>query len=218
MSSTSRVRVLLVDDHPVVRAGIEMFLSSAAEVELVGVAAGGVDGVRLADELVPDVVIMDIAMPDVDGLEATRRIKRRHPAITVLVLTSYSDRRRVVEAFDAGAAGYLMKDAPAHDLLRAIAAAADGQSPLDPRAAKALLLARASDPIDAFSPRELAVLRLLVGGHPNRSIARELDVSEATVKAHLTSVFHRIGVTDRTQAALWAERNGLAPGDEHSVR
>jgi DNA-binding NarL/FixJ family response regulator len=205
----SSVRVVLVDDHPVVRAGIETFLATAPEVDLVGVAAGGAEGVALVGDLVPDVVLMDLAMPGVDGLEATRRIHAAHPSITILVLTSFTDRRKVVEAFDAGAAGYLLKDAPASDLVRAIVAAANGQAPLDPRAARALLTARAGNGGGDFSPRELSVLRLLVEGRPNRAIAKQLGVSEATVKAHLTNIFQRIGVSDRTQAALWAERNGL---------
>ena len=204
------IRLVIADDHAVVRAGLAQLVATLDEVELVGIAANGVEVVALCADLVPDVVLMDIEMPALDGIEATRRIKERQPEIAVVVLTSFSDRERILGALDAGAAGYLLKDAEPEELARAVRAAAAGDVPLDPKAARALLSARmtaARD--DRLSEREREVLLLLADGLSNKLIARELSISEKTVKAHLTNVFRTIGVTDRTQAALWAERNDL---------
>jgi DNA-binding NarL/FixJ family response regulator len=154
---------------------------------------------------------MDLEMPVVDGIEATRRIAEAHPGIAVVVLTSFSDREQILRALDAGAIGYLLKDAEPAELEKAVRAAAKGDAPLDPRAGRALLSAReAASPLDALSDREREVLALVARGLPNKLIARELSISEKTVKAHLTSIFRTIGVSDRTQAALWAERNGVS--------
>jgi DNA-binding NarL/FixJ family response regulator len=169
--------------------------------------------VERARETVPDVVLMDLDMPRVDGIEATRRITAEHPDTAVLVLTSFSDRPRILGAIEAGACGYLLKDASSDEVAEGIRAAARGESPLDPRAARAVLDARTEpDPLAGFSAREREVLALLVEGLPNKLIARRLEISEKTVKAHLTRIFREIGVTDRTQAALWAERQGLGDG------
>jgi len=151
-------------------------------------------------------------MPVMDGIEATRRIVSAHDgAVSVVVLTSFADREQVIEALDAGASGYLLKDAEPEELVRGIRAAARGEAPLAPRAAREVLAARSAPRPDAeLSTREREVLVLVARGLPNKRIARELEISEKTVKAHLTSVFQRIGVTDRTQAALWAQRNGIA--------
>jgi DNA-binding NarL/FixJ family response regulator len=152
-------------------------------------------------------------MPGVDGIEATRRIGAEDPGIAVLVLTSFSDSARILGALEAGAVGYLLKDASADDVADGIRSAARGESPLDPRAARTVLTARhRPDPLAALSAREREVLELLVQGLPNKLIARRLGISEKTVKTHLTSVFRAIDVTDRTQAALWAERHGLGSG------
>jgi DNA-binding NarL/FixJ family response regulator len=154
---------------------------------------------------------MDLEMPVADGIEATKRLQALHPDVAVVVLTSFSDRDRILQALDAGAVGYLLKDVEPEDLAKAIAAAAKGESPLDPRAARALVSARrAAAPAEGLSEREREVLLMVVDGLANKQIAQRLSISEKTVKAHLTSVFRRIGVTDRTQAALWAERNGLS--------
>ena len=154
---------------------------------------------------------MDLEMPEMDGIEATRRIKEERPDVAVVILTSFSDRERILRALDAGAAGYLLKDAESDDLARSIRAAARGDAPLDPKAARELLSARApGSPLESLSPREREVLVMVTEGLPNKMIARRLSISEKTVKAHLTSVFRQIGVTDRTQAALWAQRHGLA--------
>jgi DNA-binding NarL/FixJ family response regulator len=207
------IRLLIADDHAVVRTGLAQLLSGRAGIELVGSAADGEEAVALAAELRPDVVLMDLEMPVLDGIAATGRIKSSLPEVAVVVLTSFSDRERILRALDAGAAGYLLKDAEPGELERAVRAAARGDAPLDPKAARELLAARAPAPPgpgDTLSEREREVLLMVVEGLANKQIARRLGISEKTVKAHLTSVFRQIGVTDRTQAALWAERNGLA--------
>lgn len=205
------IRLLIADDHAVVRAGLSQLVSTLDEVELVGVAADGAEAVELCAERMPDVVLMDIEMPTLDGIEATRRIKEHHPEVAVVVLTSFSDRERILGALNAGAAGYLLKDAEPEELARAVRAAAAGDVPLDPKAARALLSAHTGAPkAHELSEREREVLLLLAEGLSNKLIARRLSISEKTVKAHLTNVFRTIGVTDRTQAALWAERNELA--------
>jgi DNA-binding NarL/FixJ family response regulator len=204
------IRVLIADDHGVVRTGLEQLVSTFEGVELVGSATNGEEAVSLAEERAPDVVLMDLEMPTLDGIEATRRIKAAQPELAVVVLTSFSDRDRILRALDAGAAGYLLKDAEPEELEKAIAAAARGEAPLDPKAAQAVLSARgAASPASELSEREREVLAMVAEGLPNKLIARRLAISEKTVKAHLTSVFRTIGVTDRTQAALWAQRNGL---------
>lgn len=206
------IRVLIADDHGVVRDGLGRLVEAFADIELVAVAADGEEAVARTAEHQPDVVLMDLDMPRVDGIEATRRIMAAQPAIAVLVLTSFSDRARITGALDAGAVGYLLKDVSADQVAEGIRAAARGESPLDPRAARAVLEARTTrDPLEGISDREREVLALLVEGLSNKLIARRLAISEKTVKAHLTSVFRVLGVTDRTQAALWAERQGLGP-------
>lgn len=203
-------RVLIADDHGVLRDGLGRVIAAQPDLELVGLAANGAEAVELCRETSPDVVLMDLEMPVMDGIEATRAIVRANPATAVLVLTSFSDRRRITGALDAGAVGYLLKDAAADDVVQGVRAAARGGSPLDPRAARLLLESHAApDPLEGLSPREREVLGLLLEGMPNKLIARQLEISEKTVKSHLTSVFRAIGVTDRVQAVLWAERLGL---------
>ena len=204
------IRVLLADDHDVVRRGLSALLEGADDISVVGAAADGAEAVLLSTELEPDVVLMDLSMPGVDGVEATRRLTAERPDAQVVILTSFSDRERILDALDAGAVGYLLKDAEPDELLRGVRAAARGESPLAPKAAQAVLAARAeSRPAADLTAREREVLELLAGGLANKQIARRLGIAEKTVKAHLTSVFQRIGVTDRTQAALWARRQGL---------
>jgi DNA-binding NarL/FixJ family response regulator len=202
------IRVLIVDDHHVVRAGLEQLIDSADDLECVGAARDGEEAVALACAERPDVTLMDLSMPNLDGIQATRRLREAAPEVRVVVLTSFSDRERILDAIDAGAIGYLLKDAEPDELLRGIRAAARGESPLDPKAASTVLT-RASDRSGDLTEREEEVLRLVGAGMPNKVIARRLGISEKTVKAHLTSVFNRLGVTDRTQAALWAQRRGL---------
>jgi DNA-binding NarL/FixJ family response regulator len=205
------IRLLLAEDHPVVRAGLEKLVANEDDIELVGSAANGAEAIALVDELHPDVVLMDLSMPVLDGVEATRRIVSAHDNdVRVVVLTSFADRDQIMAALDAGASGYLLKDAEPEELTRGIRSAARGEAPLAPKAAREVLAARGERrPMADLSKREADVLRLVARGHPNKLIARELSISEKTVKAHLTHIFQRIGVTDRTQAALWAQRNSV---------
>jgi DNA-binding NarL/FixJ family response regulator len=206
---TPKITVVVVDDHAVVRAGLQQLLVGAADIEVVGLGAHGGEGIELARSLHPDVVLMDLQMPEIDGVAATRVIVAEDLA-QVLVLTSYSDGERIVAALDAGAVGYLLKDADPDDVFEGIRAVARGESPIHPRAARQLLGARSAAPaLPDLTPREREVLGLVRQGLANKQIARRLGISERTVKAHLTSAFARIGVTDRTQAALWAERQGM---------
>lgn len=203
------IRVVLVDDHAVIRAGLEQLLSGTDDIEVVGTAANGAEALTVVRELRPDVVLMDLQMPEVDGVAATRSIMAEGLGVDVLVLTSFSDSERIIAALDAGAVGYLLKDADPEDVLHGIRAVSRGESPIHPKAARALLGSRAGSSNVQLTSREREVLGLVREGLANKQIARRLDISERTVKAHLTSAFARIGVADRTQAALWAERNGL---------
>ena len=204
------IRVLVVDDHTIVRDGLVQLLAAASDLEVVGSAGDGAAAVELAAEHRPEIVLMDLSMPGMSGIEATRLIGQRSPGSQVLVLTSFVDRDRVVEALDAGAIGYLLKDAGPAELIDGVRAAARGESPLDPRAARTMLSAqRAAGPLESLTDREREVLGLVADGLPNKQIARRLGISEKTVKAHLTSAFRTIGVDDRVQAGIWARRQGL---------
>jgi DNA-binding NarL/FixJ family response regulator len=204
------IRVVVADDHRVVRVGLEQLLATFEDIEAVGFAAGGEEAVTLCRELEPDVLLLDLSMPDLDGIEVTASLREQAPGTRVVVFTSFSDRERIVRALDAGAIGYLLKDAEPDEILGAIRAAARGESPLAPRAAAELLADRKGRPHAVeLTGREREVLRLVVDGLANKQIARRLGISEKTVKGHLTNLFQRIGVADRTQAALWAERTGV---------
>jgi len=212
--TAAEIRVVLADDHPMVRNGLHQLLSMDERIVVVGMAGTGAEAVEQVLEHGPDVVLMDLQMPDTDGVTATRLLQDQAPAAQVVILTSFSDRERIVAALDAGAIGYLLKDAEPEELLAGVHAAARGESPLHPRAAREMLSARdrgrrnRQQAADALTPREWEILALVRDGLANKPIARRLAISERTVKAHLTSAFHRIGVMDRTQAALWAERQG----------
>jgi DNA-binding NarL/FixJ family response regulator len=208
------IRVAHADDHKVVRMGLQQLLETFEDVETVGSASGGEEALALCRDAKPDVLLLDLQMPDLDGIEVTRRIAVESPATRVVVFTSFSDREGIVRALDAGAIGYLLKDAEPDEIHAAIRAAARGEAPITPRAAVALLADRRDrEPGRAsetdLTAREQDVLRLVIDGHANKQIARRLGISEKTVKGHLTNLFQRIGVSDRTQAALWAERNGI---------
>jgi DNA-binding NarL/FixJ family response regulator len=204
------IRVVIVDDHAVVRRGLVQLCAAAEDLEVVADVGDGEEAVAAVDRLDPDVVLMDLSMPGIDGVEATRRIQQGHPGVRVVILTSFSDQARILDAIAAGAAGYLLKDAEPDELLRGVRAAATGDAPFSPKAAKALLTLGARRSAGAeLTSRELEVLECVAEGLSNKLIARRLGISEKTVKTHLTSVFQRIGVTDRTQAALWAQRNGI---------
>jgi NarL family two-component system response regulator LiaR len=205
------IRVLVVDDHGVVREGLRTFLLLQEGIEVVGEAADGVEAVAAAEQLAPDVVLMDLVMPTLDGVEAMRKIRERRPDARVIVLTSFTDDDRLLAAVRAGAAGYLLKTAPPQEVVRAIRAAHAGDAVLDPSAAGRLLQALAGprEP-QPLTPREREVLALLSRGFTNKRIAADLGVSEKTVKTHVGSILSKLGVTDRTQAALYAVREGLA--------
>lgn len=204
--------VLLVDDHPLVRAGLNALISTTDDLKIIDEAASGEQAVTMADNLGPDVVLMDLSMPGIGGVEATRRILDAHPQVRVVVLTSFADQERVADALAAGAVGYLLKDTDAREVLAAIRSAAQGHAPLDPRVARALLPSATPRVSDTLSVRELEVLRLVAQGLANKQIGRALGITERTVKVHLGHVFRRIGVTDRTSAAMWARDNISAEG------
>ena len=202
--------MLIVDDHPLVRRGLTSLLNGVADISVVGAAADGEEAVAYVAEERPDIVLMDISMPGMDGFEALRRLLKAVPGTRVVMLTSFSDHDLVIEAIDTGAIGFLLKDADPSDLINGIRAAARGDSPLSPKAAKEILGERARRrPIDDLTQRERDVLTLVGRGLSNKQIAWRLGISEKTVKAHLGSVFDRLGVQDRTQAALWAQRHGM---------
>jgi DNA-binding NarL/FixJ family response regulator len=211
------IRVLLVEDHTMVRAGLQRILEQADGIEVVGAADRGDGAVALDADLRPDVVLMDVSMPGLGGIEATARIRRARPEAKIVMLTASTDRQVVVEAIEAGATGYLVKDADPAALIEGVRAAALGEAPLDARAARFMLdrvtgrrsTGGEAGPADRprrpnLTARETEVLHLVGDGLANKAIARRLGISEKTVKAHLTRVFAELGVCDRTQAALWA--------------
>jgi DNA-binding NarL/FixJ family response regulator len=212
------IRVLLVDDHRVVRSGISAYLKLIADMEVVGDAADGRKALdRIAElesgESVPDVVLMDMVMPVMDGIAATREIKSRWPAIEVVVMTSFVEEAMVRDALEAGAAGYLLKDADADEVAEAIRFALAGQMHLDPSVARLLAdSVRRPRPASAdLTPREREVLGLVAQGASNRQIAETLVVSERTARTHVSAILGKLGLASRTQAALWAVREGLLP-------
>ncbi|MEV6632460.1 response regulator transcription factor [Actinoplanes sp. NPDC051470] len=208
--------MLIVDDHAVVRRGLVQLLETTDDIRLAGEAANGEEAITLAASLNPDVVLMDLSMPKTDGVQAIGVIVTANPDAHVLVLTSFSDQQRILDALQAGAEGYLLKHAEPETILSGIREVVAGGSPLDPKAARVLLTSRrAPRKALTLTDREQEVLRLVGQGLPNKSIARRLGISERTVKAHLTSVYQQLGVTDRTQAALWAQRQSevLGPTD-----
>jgi len=206
-AATSVIRVLVVDDHALVRRGLTDLLGGVDGIEIVGAIADGSLAATAVVDLRPDIVLMDLSMPGLDGIEATRAVLVAQPETKVIMLTSFSENARILAALEAGAVGYLLKDAEPEDI-----DASDGGVPLSPKAARALLpgnrpAGNASGA--ALTAREREVLSLVAAGLPNKSIARRLTISEKTVKAHLTRVFSVLGVSDRTSAALWAQRHGI---------
>jgi DNA-binding NarL/FixJ family response regulator len=210
------IRVLVADDHAVVREGLRTFLSLQDGIEVVGEAGDGEAAVREAEIRRPDVILMDLVMPRLDGVGAMRELRRRMPECRVIVLTSYAQDDRLLPAIQAGAAGYLLKDAEPREIARAVRAAHAGEALLAPAIAARLVAAIAQPagarPTQRLTPREREVLALIGRGLPNKRIARELGVSEKTVKTHVGHVLAKLGVTDRTQAALHAVREGLTEG------
>jgi DNA-binding NarL/FixJ family response regulator len=204
------IRLLIADDHPLVRNALTQLLGTVEDIEVVATTANGREAVTMALETSPDVVLMDLEMPELNGIEATRELIAADPSARVVILTTFSDRENIMGAIDAGALGYLLKDAEPEEIIRGVRSAARGDSPLAPRAAREMITQRSEAAVDTgLSARETEVLALVGEGLQNKLIARRLEISEKTVKAHLTSVFAQIGVSDRTQAALWARRHNI---------
>lgn len=218
----NKIRILLADDHVVVREGTRELLERQDDIEVVAEAGDGEEAVLLASSHNPDMVIMDIAMPKLDGIEATRQIKAARPTTAVLVLTAYDDDQYIFALLEAGAAGYLLKDVHADELVRAIRAVHAGESVLHPTIARKVLnrFTRAhektieAESVEQLSQREMEVLRLAAQGMTNRQIANELVISERTVQAHLSNVFGKMGVGSRTEAVLYGLRKGWLSLDE----
>jgi NarL family two-component system response regulator LiaR len=207
---TAGTRVVIVDDHAVVRRGLRAFLELQPDIEVVGEAADGATAEQISASVRPDLVLMDLVMPGSDGIATIRRLRAAHPGTAVLVLTSYVDDVHVFAALEAGAAGYLLKDVQPDELVRAIRQVRQGGTALHPKVASRLVqhTAQPSSFTD-FTPRERDVLRLLAEGFANKEIAHRLSVSEKTVKTHVSNILQKLGVADRTQAALLAVRRGL---------
>jgi DNA-binding NarL/FixJ family response regulator len=203
------ISVLLAEDHPVVRNGLVELLGSEPDIEIVAAVGDGAAAVAALGDHDPDIVLLDLTMPEMDGIEATRMVIEHRPDTRVVILTASADREQMLRAVDAGALGYLLKDASPAVLIEGIRAASRGESPLDPKVARELLADRRETRAPQLTDREREVLALVGEGLPNKLIARRLEISEKTVKAHLTRVFTEIGVTDRTQAALWARGHGI---------
>ncbi len=202
------IRLLLVDDHPMVRTGLRTFLELQPDMCVVGEAASGEQALALTRRLTPDIVVLDLMLPGMSGVDVVRHLRADHPGVKVVALTSFAGRDLVLPAVRAGVAGYLLKDVDARELADALRAVHAGGVPLHPQVAATVMASvTATDPL---TPRERDVLRLIARGLSNRLIARELTLAEKTVKAHVSAILAKLGVADRTQAALYAVRNGLA--------
>jgi DNA-binding NarL/FixJ family response regulator len=208
---SKRIRVLIVDDHAIVREGLRTLLDEEDEFEVVGEAMRGTEALKLAPALQPDVILMDLVMPEMDGIETIRHLRQNKVQSNVLVLTSFSEDQRVRDAVQAGAIGYLLKDVLKHDLLRAIRAAARGEPTLHPEAQR-VLMRQATNPVsllEALTEREMDVLRLIAQGRSNKEIASQLHLTEGTVKGYVSTILDKLQVEDRTQAALYAVKHGV---------
>lgn len=203
------IRLLLCDDHEVVRSGLRTFLELQPDMAVVGETATAEEALALVGRLAPDIVLMDLMLPGMSGVDAVRRLRADHPAVKVVVLTSFSGRDSVLSAVRAGAAGYLLKDVGPAELAEALRSVAAGGAPLHPQVAATVMRSMTVAQHDPLTPRETEVLRLIAQGLSNRLIARELALSEKTVKAHVSAVLAKLGVADRTQAALHAVREGF---------
>lgn len=205
------IRVVIADDHTIMREGLAMLMATRDDIDVVGQAADGAAAVDIVDRVGADVVLMDVSMPGVDGVEATRRLYETHPATAVLMLTTFADSSKVMDSLEAGAVGYLLKDSPPADVLAGVVAASQGGSPLDPRVARSLVEAQRRAPSSRtdvqLTDKQRQVLALVAEGMSNRLIGRRLGISEKTVKSHLTTIYALLGVTDRVQAAVWAQRH-----------
>ena len=209
------IRILLADDHVLVRAGLSQLLDAQPDIEVVGVACDGQEALEMARKLSPDVVLMDLQMPIVDGITAIGELTANLPDISVIALTTFQEPQQVTAALAAGARGYLVKDVEPEVLVAGIRAVVNGGAPLSPSVAAQLLRSAANQPtmVGSVTQRERQILRLIVAGQSNKQIGRELGISEKTVKSHCGRLFQRINVSDRTQAAVWATKN-LPPGED----
>lgn len=213
------IRIMVVDDHMVVRKGIIAMLETEDDLEVVGEASNGREAVELAVATLPDVVLMDLVMPEMDGIEATRQIKQRAPGVQVLVLTSFSSNDKVLPSLNAGAIGYLLKDSNTTDLVRAIHQVARGEGSLHPLVTRQILkqitnVGEATTPVEELTEREEEVLKYIARGLSNHEIAQQLVVSNATVNTHVSKILAKLNLASRTQAALYALRKGLVSLDE----
>jgi DNA-binding NarL/FixJ family response regulator len=204
-----RIRLIIADDHPVVRTGLRGMLAGESDLEVSGEATTGMEAVDLVERLHPDVVLMDLRMPEMDGVTAISEIKALQPEVHVLVLTTYDTDADILRAIEAGATGYLLKDAPREELFRAIRAAARGEAVLAPGVAARLMDRMRAPAEEALTTREIEVLSLVARGASNKEIARQLHISEATVKTHLVHIYGKLGVADRTAAATTALQRGI---------
>jgi DNA-binding NarL/FixJ family response regulator len=204
-----RIRLIIVDDHPVVRTGLQGMLAGQPDFEVMGEATTGADAIEMVAQLQPDVVLMDLQMPEMDGVTATAEIKSQYPGTHVLILTTYDTDADILRAVEAGATGYLLKDAPREELFHAVRAAAQGKTVLAPTVATRLLEQMREPARETLSGREVQVLTLVADGASNKEIGRKLHVSEATVKSHLLHIFDKLGVTDRTAAVTTALKRGI---------
>jgi DNA-binding NarL/FixJ family response regulator len=208
------IRVLIVDDHPVVREGIASMLKKETDFKVVGEASNGLEAIEKARELSPDVVLMDLRMPEMDGVEAISRIKAEKPEVKFIILTTYSDDEYIFKGIAAGARAYLLKDAPRDELFKAIRMVSRGESLIQPVVASRVLdklaeLSRKTPAGDTLSDREIEVLRLMAGGESNKDIADHLSITQSTVKTHVTSIFQKLNVTTRTEAVTNALKKGI---------
>jgi DNA-binding NarL/FixJ family response regulator len=204
-----RIRLIIADDHPVVRTGLHGMLAGQPDLEVAGEATTGIEAVDLVEKLRPDVVLMDLRMPEMDGVTAISEIKALRPEVHVLVLTTYDTDADILPAIEAGATGYLLKDAPREDLFRAIRAAARGEAVLAPGVAARLMDRMRGPAEEALTAREIEVLSLVAQGGSNKGIAHQLHISEATVKTHLVHIYDKLGVADRTAAVTTALQRGI---------
>ena len=211
------MKVLICDDQAIIREGIELLLRLEEDIKVVGTAANGYEAIRLAEQHQPDLILMDLKMPEMNGVEATHRIGRQFPEMKVLVLTTFDEDEWLFDALRAGAAGYLLKDTPRADLVEAIRGTVEGKTYVDPTVAGRIVeqaIDQATQPptqiTDTLTEREIAVLQLLAAGHSNQEISRELHLSKGTVRNHISAIYRKLEVNDRTQAALIAIRHGLA--------
>jgi len=208
-----KIRLMVVDDHRVVRSGVKALIETEEDLEVIGEATDGREAVTKAKAMAPDLVLMDLVMPEMDGVEATRRITKEGVDLEILILTSFSEEERIIQAIKAGASGYLIKDASPKELVSAIKDTYRGESTLDPKVAGTVLRSMQEEndqPAEELTEREIEVLELIAEGLPNDDIANELYISERTVRSHVSNILGKLNMQNRTQAALYAVRQGIA--------